>query len=195
MDQWIERYRILILTSVGILLTIAVALFAVRWKTPAPITIEPPAPTPTPGPIQVYVSGAVLQPDVYTLPPAAIVRDAINAAGGATADADVTHFNLAANLSDGDHIYVPVIGESTLPATSDDASTPSGGQAVFPININTASIEALQALPGIGPALAQRIVDYRETYGDFTSIEALQNVSGIGPATFEEMKELITVDS
>jgi competence protein ComEA len=194
MNQWIEQHRTLILSIVGLLLVSAMMLFAIRWKTPAPITIEPPQPTPTPGPIQVYVSGAVLQADVYMLPPEAIARDAINAAGGTTAEADIEHLNLAANLADGEHLYIPVVGESVIPAPSGNASAGPGEQTSFPININTASLEELQALPGIGPALALRIIDYRAAYGEFPDIEALQNVSGIGPATFEEMKALVTID-
>jgi len=183
-----------VLAGVGLLVAISVGLLAVRWRTPEPIVIQPP-PTPlpssTPGPLHVYVSGAVLAPDVYELPYGSMVRDAVNAAGGALAEADLARINLAASLSDGAQVHVPAIGES--PSTGSDEEIQTTPTPNYPININTASLEELDVLPGIGPALAQRIIDYRERYGPFASIESIQNVSGIGPSKFEDIRELITV--
>jgi competence protein ComEA len=140
------------------------------------------------------VSGAVNQSGVYSLPPDSIVQDAITAAGGTAADADLNRVNLAQVLHDGDQIHVPRIGEvpTSAPVDSDggnDPVVPSG-----PININTATQAEFESLPGIGPAIAQRIIDYRETNGPFTSIDQLQNVSGIGPAIFDQIKDLVTVE-
>jgi competence protein ComEA len=157
--------------------------------------IEPPAATATPGPIQVYISGAVVHPDVYSVSSGAIVRDALALAGGPASDADLNTINLAKTLHDGDQVYVPHVGEVPPPAVSAEensespSSVPSG-----PININTATQAELETLPGIGPALASRIIDYREANGPFATIEAIQNVSGIGPATFENIKDLIMVN-
>lgn len=193
MNDWLDRHRTLIFTLIGLLIVGGLGAVLMRWREPAPIIINPPLPTATSGPIQVYVSGAVIKPDVYTLPPDAIVQDAMNAAGGALTDADLNNINLAAGLRNGDQVHVPKIGEPiSVPSAA------SGGESAAmssgPININTATAAQLETLPEIGPAIAQRIIDYREANGAFASIEAIQNVSGIGPATFEAIKELITVD-
>lgn len=189
MNQWLEEHRTLVLTAVSLLIVAAIVAFSLKWRPAEPITIEPPAPTSTPEPIQVYVSGAVARADVYILPPDSIVRDALEAAGGATGEADIEHLNLAQPLRDGDHVYVPRIGEAPTPIPREG----EGPSVVWPININTATQAELELLPGIGPALAQRIIEYRETHGPFATIEEIQNVSGIGSATFENIKDLITV--
>jgi competence protein ComEA len=195
MNHWLEQHRTLVLSMIGILILISVIIVGLRWQQPSPIVIEPPAATATSGPIQVYISGAVAQPDVYSVPSGAIVRDALALAGGPASDADLNAINLAQTLRPGDQVYVPHIGEVAPPVVSagenseNPSSAPSG-----PININTATQAELETLPGIGPALATRIIDYREANGPFATIEAIQNVSGIGPATFENLKELITVN-
>ncbi len=193
MNQWLEEHRVAALTVVGLLLAASVAAFALRWRPAAEIVIEPPAtpePTPTPSPILVYVSGAVVQADVYTLPPGSIVRDAVAAAGGAAPDADLNHVNLALRLEDGDHVYVPRVGELPTPMPT------SGGKPVIsgPININTATQAELETLPGIGPTLAAAIVEYREKNGPFATIEDIQDVPGIGPSKYEAIRDLITAN-
>jgi competence protein ComEA len=189
MNQWLERHRTLVLGAVGLLIVGGTLAVLIRWRPPERITIEPPAATATPQPIQVYVSGAVAHADVYELPPDSIVRDALDAAGGAVADANLDAVNLARPLSPGDQVYVPRVGEAVAPVSQE------GGQAApaasGPVNINTADQAALESLPGIGPALAQRIIEYREANGPFAAIEDIQNVSGVGPATFEGFRELI----
>ncbi len=169
-------------------------MFAWRQPSSEPIQIILVAPTtaPTPGPIRVYMSGAVRQPDVYTLPPGSIVKDGLAAAGGPAPDADLDHINLAQPLSDGQQVFVPRRGEALSPAAS-STTTVSSNAANGLININTASAQELEALPGIGPALAQSIVGYRNEHGPFQSIEDLKNVPGIGDARFERLKGLITV--
>jgi competence protein ComEA len=151
-------------------------------------TVEPP--TPTPATINVYVSGAVNKPDVYTLPANAIVKDAVTAAGGATADAELDRINLATKLADQMQVYVPRKGEAEPPAPP-NGSAPDAVSAK--ININTASVEELDKLPGIGPSIAGAIIDYRTTNGPFKQIEDINEVKGIGDALFEKIKEQITV--
>ena len=166
--------------------------------TPTASPTETPRPTPTPAPIVVYVSGAVAQPGVYALPAGARVADALEAAGGATAEADLVQLNLARRVYDEGQIHVPCYGGPTLlpsaPVPRAPAGEPadSGGPAGL-ININTAGLEELDSLPGIGPGYAQRIIDYRESNGPFQSIEEIQNVAGIGPSTFARIQSLITV--
>ncbi|HEX6384456.1 MAG TPA: helix-hairpin-helix domain-containing protein [Anaerolineae bacterium] len=180
---------------------------------PAPIVIVPPEPTPlpeptaTPGPIRVFVSGQVAAPAVYELPPASIVQQAVEAAGGFTETANTAIVNLAQTLVDGAHVYVPAEGEETVaapmavvnqPATaveSSSAESPlaAAGSADGLVNINTATLEQLDTLPGVGPAIAQRIIDHRDANGPFATIEAVMDVSGIGEGRFEQMKDLITV--
>jgi competence protein ComEA len=175
-------------------------------NTLTPVLSPTPAPTCTPLPVRVYVTGAVRVPDVYLLPAGSIVKDALLAAGGATADADLERINLAVQLCDQQQIYVPYQEEGTPPAPvissapsptetlSVDSRSRGADPAGTRININTASAEDLQTLPGIGPALAQRILDYRVEHGAFGSVQELTEVKGIGPATLAKLEHLITVD-
>jgi competence protein ComEA len=131
---------------------------------------------------------------MVTLPQGSRVVDAIDAAGGATEAGDLDRANLAGLLRDGDQIHVfPQPGMGTEEPTPDDSflATPQGGEVVY---INRASAEELQTLPGIGPALAARIIEYRETNGPFTSMEDLDAVSGIGPALLEDLEGLISFE-
>ena len=153
---------------------------------PPPLTATPP-PTATPSPLQVYVTGAVVHPQqTYTLPPGSRVDDALQAAGGATDNADLTRINRAGFLRDGDQIHLPALGadDSGLP-------TPMGGAKV---PINSASQSELETLPGIGPVTAARIINYRKQHGDFDDLDDLDEVSGIGPATLANLQDLITYD-
>lgn len=161
----------------------------------APPTARP-TPSPTDEPIVVYVSGAVVRPGVYALPPGARVADAVEAAGGATAAADLIQLNLARRVHDEEQIHVPREGDPTrvLPTTvTAPAGDPSAGGGSSLVNINTAGLAELDALPGIGPGYAQRIIDYREANGPFRSVEEIQNVPGIGPSTFARIRDLICV--
>jgi competence protein ComEA len=172
----------------------AVVLFVTRPE-PAQITINPPAPTATsepsatPSPVTVYITGAVANPETtLELPAGSRIQDAIDAVGGFADDADQERVNVAAILRDGDQIHVFAIDESQDETV---IATPSGGGVVF---INSATIEELQTLPGVGPALAQRIIDYREENGDFASLEDLDQVSGIGPTLLEGFEGLISFE-
>ena len=133
--------------------------------------------------VVVYVSGAVASPGVLTLPASSRVIDAITAAGGATPEADLESINLARILVDGEQIRVGVVGESPPPA-----SAGTGADAQACVRLATATETELQTLPGIGPALAQRIISYRATHPRLTSVEELDDVPGIGPSLIEKIR-------
>lgn len=177
--------------------------------------------------VRVHVAGAVNNPGVYTLPAHGRTVDAIAAASGAAADADLDRVNLAGALSDGVQIYVPHRGETAAPAQiQPNGGTANAGQGnaangaaqngasqggtqpqpartltasgsaqkgSTPVNINTATAEELQSLPRIGPAMAQRIIAWREAHGGFRSVDELDAVPGIGPSMLENLRPLVTV--
>ena len=177
--------------------------------------------------VRVHVAGAVNNPGVYTLPAQGRTVDAIAAASGAAADADLDRVNLAGTLSDGVQIYVPHRGETAAPAQiQPNGGTANAGQGnaangaaqngasqggaqpqpartltasgsvqkgSTPVNINTATAEELQTLPRIGPAMAQRIIAWREAHGGFRSVDELDAVPGIGPSMLENLRPLVTV--
>ena len=135
--------------------------------------------------VVVYVSGAVASPGVLTLPSTSRVIDAITAAGGATPEADLESINLARILVDGEQIRVGVAGESPPPASSAPGTTTGTGTCV---RLATANEAELQTLPGIGPALAARIISYRSTHPRLSSVEELDDVPGIGPSLIEKIR-------
>jgi competence protein ComEA len=210
MDGWLERHREAIVSVLVTLLVSAIGLgtviFSLRRQPPAPIVIRSMAlvpthtrtPTATPGPIRVYVSGAVAVPGVYSLAWDSRVDQAIAAAGGAAAAADLIQVNLAQRLSDGEQVHVPAHGEVVPPQLSlqpaRKTATARPPSADRRINVNTANGNQLEALPGIGPALAQRILDYRQANGPFARPEDIKKVKGIGDSIFEQIKELITIE-
>ncbi|MFW3170213.1 helix-hairpin-helix domain-containing protein [Geodermatophilus sp. CPCC 206100] len=138
--------------------------------------------------VVVSVVGLVARPGLVTLPEGARVADAVAASGGLLPEADPATVNLAAVVADGQQIAVGVPG---APAATGAAAGPGGGPG--PVDLNAATAADLDALPGIGPVLAQRIVDHREQQGPFRSVEQLDDVPGIGPATFAELAELVRV--
>lgn len=135
--------------------------------------------------VVVYVSGAVASPGVLTLPATSRVIDAITAAGGARPEADLESINLARILVDGEQIRVGVVGESPPPASS--AAGPTAGTGTC-VRLATATEDELQTLPGIGPALATRIISYRATHPRLSSVEELDDVPGIGPSLIEKIR-------
>jgi competence protein ComEA len=148
----------------------------------------------------VQVAGAVRRPGVYQMPPESRVFQAIDKAGGLAPDADEQAITLAASLSDGCRVYVPLLGEAVADSavapmrpsggvTGGDASSAAGG----PLSINSAGVEELDSLPGIGPAIAQDIVTYREANGPFASVDELTEVPGIGPSKLEQLRPLVTL--
>ena len=146
---------------------------------------EPAAPSAS---VVVYISGAVRAPEVYQLPAAARMKDLVLAAGGLAPDADLDRINLAELLKDGSHVHIPRRGESAPDSSAGDA--PAQSEL---IDLNSATAADLDGLPGIGQALAQRIVDYRGANGPFKSVDDLQSVKGIGAALLAKIAPLITV--
>lgn len=142
--------------------------------------------------IIVDVGGAVNTPQVVELKADSRVADAVSAAGGLKSNADMAGINQAAFLSDGEKVYIPAKGETISEAAGLQADSGSGGQK-SKVNINTATELELQALNGVGPATAEKIVDYRKNNGYFKKPEDLKNVNGIGDKTFEKLKEQIMV--
>lgn len=142
--------------------------------------------------LYVHVGGAVRRPGLYRLEDGARVDDAVQAAGGVLEDADLDALNLAARVKDGDKVLVPS-RNGTAEASADTQAGGGGATSGGLVNLNTATIADLETLPGIGPAIARRIIDFRESNGGFRKIEDLLEVPGIGTKTFEELRDHVTV--
>jgi competence protein ComEA len=192
-DQRRARMRIGVTAAVvAVLGGLGVTVLATAVNQPgAVVTVRPAEADPAAAPeahgtaIFVHVLGAVAAPGLYELADGARAIDAIAAAGGFADAADEGGVNLARFLSDGEQLYVPAQGEQP----------PDEPGAVVPgkVNINTADAAALDSLPRLGPAMAERIIQWREANGRFSAIEDLMNVSGIGQKTFDGLRDLITV--
>ena len=143
-----------------------------------------------PGAAQIYVHlvGAVVRPGLYQLRAGSRAIDAIAAAGGFTAEADRTPLNLARLLSDGEQILVPVVGQGVPIASPGGEAAPDAK-----VNLNTADAAALDTLPGVGPATAKDILDWRKKNGRFSSLEDLLSVGGIGEKTFAQLKDRVSL--
>lgn len=182
------------------------ALFALTRPPPTTIEVRPREPQPTPTVVvYVHVDGAVLEPGVYALSGGARIFEAIDAAGGATEDAEIRELNLAARITDGQKLVVPSRSQAAAPAAAPGAAdaqaparaapaTGAGSAAAARININTASQRVLETLPGIGPVTAGRIIEYREANGPFTRIEQLREARLVNAPTFERIKNLISTE-
>ena len=145
----------------------------------SPVTSAPPA--------TAHAAGAIARPGVYRLPPGARVTDLLDAAGGPAADADLDQLNLAAPVGDGERIYVPHKGE-VAPPVAGGVAAPAG-----PVDVNRASADELDALPGVGPATAQAIIDYRTKNGPFRRVDDLLEVPGIGDAKLATLRDKVKV--
>jgi competence protein ComEA len=144
----------------------------------------------TAAPLLVHVLGAVVQPGLVELDAGARVVDAVSAAGGLTAEADPAGVNLARPVVDGEQLVVPAMGEVPQPPPGGGAAAAAGDGLV---HLNTADVAALDTLPRIGPALAQRIIDWREANGPFTSVDQLLDVAGIGDAVFSGLADRVAL--
>jgi competence protein ComEA len=191
----LSRAQLTGVATVAIVVVAGAGLWYVR-SLPRPVEIHAASrtgPTPSRAPLApvliVDVAGWVRHPGVYRFHQGDRVIDAIKEAGGARRGADLTSINLAAPLVDGQQILV---GRRGSPVESGPAGSPTGG-APAKVSINSATSDQLDALPGIGPVLAQRIIDYRTAHGPFQSIEDLDNVSGIGPAILSNIRSLVTL--
>lgn len=155
----------------------------------------------SPQQILVHVAGAVKRPGIVKLAPGSRVFQALDAAGGATSDAELSAINLAGQVADGTQILVPLQGQKIAAGSaSSGTSTSQAGSATgrnLPasgkVNINTATAAELDTLPGVGPVMAERIVSWRESNGPFTSVDALDAVQGIGPKLLARLRELVTL--
>jgi competence protein ComEA len=157
---------------------------------PRPLTLERATPATRP-PVLVHVVGSVRRPGLYRLRDGARVADALSRAGGATAKADLALVNLAAPVADGTQVVVPRRAPPATAAPSSPAEPGAPGVPGGVVHLNTATIEQLDTLPGVGPATAQRILDYREQHGAFATVDELDAVPGIGPARMEQLRELV----
>jgi competence protein ComEA len=163
-------------------------------EVPAPTVIAVGSPIPSPGiapppaaELVVDVQGKVRRPGVVRLPAGARVLDALRAAGGPRPGVPTTSLNLARQLTDGEQVVLDPAGAVAV------GSATVSGAAGGVVNLNTASLEDLDGLPGVGPVLAQRILDWREEHGRFSAVEELQEVPGIGPSTFADLKDRVRV--
>ncbi|WP_436278651.1 helix-hairpin-helix domain-containing protein [Micromonospora marina] len=150
----------------------------------------------SPGQVVVALAGKVRRPGLVRLPAGARVADAIEAAGGALPGVDVALLNPARKVTDGELILVGVTAPPgpAVPGPAAGGGAPGGSAApAGPVNLNTATLAQLDALPGVGPVLAQRILDHRDRHGGFRSVSDLRQVDGIGDARYEQLKELVTV--
>jgi competence protein ComEA len=165
---------------------------------PPPITAAAPTasgaavPSAVAAPLVVAVTGRVRRPGVVTVPAGARVIDALRAAGGSLPGADLALLNLARKLTDGELVVVGVPG-AVNPAGQPAAGAGSGGGAPGPIDLNTATLAQLDTLPGIGPVLAQRILDWRTEHGRFTNVDQLADVAGIGESRLSQLRDLVRV--
>lgn len=176
---------------VAVIVVAAVTVFIGVLRSGTPIEVVTPAVQVTSAveaaPIFVHVSGAVAEPGLYRLSGDARVVDAVGAAGGFADGADEAAVNLARVVADGEQLHVPVIGEVPAPA----AAAPGSAGGV--VNLNSADAAALETLPRIGPALAERIIAWRDQNGRFTSVEDLLAVPGIGEKVLEGLRDSVTV--
>ncbi|WP_246075032.1 ComEA family DNA-binding protein [Nonomuraea terrae] len=180
-----------VLLAIGVLAA-AVAAFLVWQAQPRPQPLPPPTPivpaTPSPtAKVTVHVAGKIRKPGVYLLPSGARVTDAIAAAGGVSRGASIGGLNLARRLIDGEQI---VVGAKQQPAAP---GSPVVDPASTVLDLNSATAEQLEQLPGVGEVLAARIVEFRTSRGGFTAVDQLREVSGIGPKTFEEIKPKVRI--
>lgn len=201
--ELIERYRLYIgIVLILIIIASGFLLFRGQKKEDSGYKITESSDE-AKGTIQVDIEGGVKSPGVYNLPAGSILEDLIVAAGGFSSKVNsnltAQTINRAEKLKDGDKYYIPIIGDEVSVQAQRGGMTLSGGTAGTYgqnqgiININTADQSALESLPGIGPAKASAIINYRQAHGNFKSIEEIKNVKGIGDKTFEDLKSLITV--
>jgi competence protein ComEA len=191
----LSRRRILVAAGCLVLLLFVGSKLLARPQASA--ALAPPAAPPTetattPAGVVVDVVGAVRRPGLYHLGQGTRIADAVSRAGGATPKADLSLINLAAPLADGEQVVVPKRGAAAVsgPAAG-GAGAVAGAPSTGPVHLSTATLEQLDSLPGIGPVTAQKILDYRQKHGAFTSVDELDAVPGIGPARLDQLKDLV----
>jgi competence protein ComEA len=188
----LQRRRLLLAAAGALVLILLLGRFVLNAGTTTPAAPLPPPPAAAgvsglpSSRVVVDVVGAVHRPGLYRLVQGSRIADAVARAGGATAKADLAQVNLAAPLADGEQVVVPRRG---APATAAGGAAP--GNPAGPVQLSTATLEQLDTLPGVGPATAQKILDYREKHGAFSSVDELDAVPGIGPKRLEQLRELV----
>lgn len=186
----------MVVALVAVSATVGIGLLG-RSTAPETITASP---TPTPGgpgisagAVYVHVLGEVARPGLYVLDDGARVAEALASAGGTLATADLAAVNLARPLVDGEQILVPAVGAAPVPGSGAPGAGSAGGGAGSQIDLNSADLATLDQLPRIGPALAQRIIDWRTANGRFTSVDDLLGVPGIGEKMLAGIRDLVRV--
>jgi competence protein ComEA len=184
-----DRRRVLAVGVVALLVLVVagkVLLRPARPVVPPPVRVSAAA-SHAPAPMLfVNVVGAVRRPGLYRLKDGSRVADALSRAGGPTPKAQIELVNLAARIADGEQIVVPRRGLASPSATAS-----GGAVAAGPVHLNSATLEQLDALPGVGPVTAQKILDYRQQHGAFGSVDELDAIAGIGPARLEQLRGLV----
>jgi competence protein ComEA len=183
----VSRRRALVLAAAALALLVLLGRTlagagAAAEQPPAALVAEQAAAAPK---LVVHVAGAVRRPGLYRLPEGNRVADAVARAGGAAASADTSSINLAAPLADGMQVVVPAASPA---AGADEAGAPPPGR----VSLSSATVADLDALPGVGPVTAQKIVDYRSANGGFRSVDDLDAIPGIGPARVEQLRDLVS---
>jgi len=187
-DFPLDRRRALVAGVVALLVLVVAGKLLLRPARPAvppPVRLAARAADRPATNVFVNVVGAVRRPGLYRLKDGSRVADAVRRAGGPTPKAQIELLNLAARIADGEQIVVPRRGAGGVVATQ------GGGAAAGPVHLNSATIEQLDALPGVGPVTAQKILDYRQQHGAFGSVNELDAISGIGPARLETLRGLV----
>lgn len=195
-QRWLVDHGLPIAVAIAVAALVVLG-FSLTRPTPPAIEIRPREPQPTPVVVTyVHVDGAVAAPGVYALPGGSRVFEAIDAAGGASEDAELRELNLAARIADGQKLVVPSRAAPLAERPPDPAPAPQAGSApgAARININAASQRVLETLPGIGPVTASRIVEYRQANGPFSRIEQLRDLRLVNGPTFERIRNQITVE-
>ena len=189
-DVRFDRSRILLaVAAVAIVLVVAGRLFLRQGQASVPPPLRPAAAAlakkAAAREVFVDVVGAVRRPGLYRLRDGSRVADAVARAGGVTPKAELELVNLAARVADGEQVVVPRRGSAAIGSAEGGAA---GGTSAGPVHLNSAGLEQLDSLPGVGPVTAQKILDYRQEHGGFGSLEELDAIPGIGPARLEQLR-------
>jgi len=184
----LDRRRALVAGVVALLVLVVAGKLLLRPQRPAvppPVRVAARAAASSSTTLFVNVVGAVRRPGLYRLKDGSRVADAVTRAGGPTPRAQIELLNLAARIADGEQIVVPRRGVVGV------VGTPGGGVAAGPVHLNSATLEQLDGLPGVGPVTAQKILDYRQQHGAFGSVDELDAIPGIGPARLGTLRDLV----
>ena len=186
MNGWPARSLLAVIATVGALVAVGMVGFSSPPSAAVASTAATSRVTTGPEAITVHVSGAVERPGLVAVPFEARIAEVVAAAGGASRDADLSAINLAAVVDDADHVHIPVVGS---PGGAGSSAAVDGNT----VRVNDATVADLQALPGVGPVLAQRIADHRDDHGPFREVEDLLDVPGIGEGKLAQLRDAVVV--